>query len=102
MNYAHTYPSATIRYKASDMQLHDDSDTAYLVLPKARSRGAGLFYLSSHTPPNTALPTPPPNGAILTECFVLRNITTSDAEAETGPSTTTVLPPSQFVSILKS
>ena len=35
MDYANTYPSATIRYKASDMQLHVDSDAAYLVLPKA-------------------------------------------------------------------
>ena len=84
MDYAHTYPNATIRYHASDMQLHVDSDAAYLVLPKARSRGAGHFYLSNHTPPGIAIPTPPPNGPILTECFTIRNVMTSAAEAETG------------------
>ena len=84
MDYAHTYPNATIRYKASDMQLHVDSDAAYLVLPKARSRGAGHFYLSSTTPPGTSIPQPPPNGPILTECVTLRNVMTSAAEAETG------------------
>jgi hypothetical protein len=83
MDYANTYPSATIRYKASDMQLHVDSDAAYLVLPKARSRGAGHFYLSSHTPPNTPTPNPPANGPILTECVTLRTVMTSAAEAET-------------------
>ena len=35
MDYAHTYPSATIHYHASDIHLHIDSDAAYLVLPKA-------------------------------------------------------------------
>ena len=35
MDYAHTYPNATIRYHASDMCLHIDSDAAYLVQPQA-------------------------------------------------------------------
>ena len=43
MDYAHIYPDAKIRYYASDMQLYIDLDTAYLVLPKARSRGAVCF-----------------------------------------------------------
>ena len=47
MDYAHTYPDATIRNHASDMQLYIDSDAAYLVLPKACSRGAGNFYFSN-------------------------------------------------------
>ena len=82
MNYAHTYPDAKIRYHASDMCLHIDSDAAYLVLPKARSRGAGHFYLSDRTSPSNNKPTP--NGPILTECFTLRNVMASAAEAETN------------------
>ena len=46
--YAHIYPNATIRYHASDMCLHTDSDEAYLVQPQAGSRVAGHFYLSEN------------------------------------------------------
>ena len=83
MDYLSTYPSATIRYHASDMCLHIDSDAAYLVLPKARSRGAGHFYLSNTPPISAAKPDPTPNGPIHTECVTLRNVMTSAAEAET-------------------
>ena len=79
MDYAHTYRNATIRYHASDMHLYVYSDAAYLVLPKVRSCGAGYFYLSNHTHPGIAIPTPPPNGPILTECFTIHNIMTSAA-----------------------
>ena len=84
MDYAHTYPNAIIRYKASEIQLHIDSDAAYLVFSKACRRGAGHFYLKSHTPPSVSLLQPPTNEPILTECVTLRNIMTSAAEAETG------------------
>ena len=47
MDYAHTYPDTKIRYHASDIQLCIDSHAAYLVLPSARSRGAGHFYFSN-------------------------------------------------------
>ena len=61
-------------------QLLVDSDAAYLVLLKARSRIAGYFRLA-----NT--PTSPykyrDNGAILIECHTLRDVVTSAAEAET-------------------
>lgn len=46
MDYLNTYPVAFLRYHASDMVLHVDTDTAYLVVPKAKSRVAGYFYLS--------------------------------------------------------
>ena len=84
MDYTHNYPNATSRYYASDMQLHVDSDAAYLVLPKARSRGAGHFFLSIHTSTCVTTPSPPNNSPILTECVTLRNVMTSAAEAETG------------------
>ena len=35
LDYANTYQNVFIRYYASDMQLHVDSDAAFLVLPKA-------------------------------------------------------------------
>ena len=48
MDYLNTYPDAYIRYHASDMVLYVNSDAAYLVAPKARSRIAGYYYLSDH------------------------------------------------------
>jgi hypothetical protein len=84
MDYAHTNPEATIRYHASDMCLHIDSDAAYLVQPKARSRAAGHFYLSNQPPPAPATPNPTPNGPIHTECSTIRPVMSSAAEAETG------------------
>ena len=83
LDYAHTYPNAILRYYASDMCLHVDSDAAFLVLSKARSRGAGHFYFSDHVPRSVKKPSPKPNGAILTECQTLRSVMTSAAEAET-------------------
>ena len=80
MDYAHTYPDAKIRYHASNMQLYIDSDAAYLVLPKARSRGARHFYFSNKLQNTTQIPTPTPNGPILTECVILKNVISSVAE----------------------
>eukprot|EP00978_Attheya_sp_CCMP212_P015192 scaffold39147_cov55-Attheya_sp.AAC.5 len=45
MNYCATHPDAEIIYRRSNMILQLDSDAAYLVAPKARSRAAGFFYL---------------------------------------------------------
>jgi hypothetical protein len=50
LDYIATHPLAILRYHASDMQLHIDSDSAYLVLPQVRSRAAGYHYLSSKHP----------------------------------------------------
>jgi hypothetical protein len=47
LDYACTYTNAKIRYYTSDMVLHVDSDAAYLVLPNAKSRIAGHYYLSA-------------------------------------------------------
>jgi hypothetical protein len=84
LDYACTYPNAKIRYYASDMVLHVDSDAAYLVLPNAKSRIAGHYFLSSTPPKHPLKPSPQPNGPILTECRTLRNVVASAAEAETG------------------
>jgi hypothetical protein len=84
LDFAATYPLAIIRYYASDMALHVVSDAAYLVLPNARSRYAGHFYLSNTPPSPPTIPTPKPNGAILTVCKTIRGVMTSAAEAETA------------------
>ena len=60
------------------MVLHVDSDAAYLVLPKTRSRYAGHFFLGDTPPPQPTKASSKPNGAILTNCRA------SAAETETG------------------
>ena len=65
------------------MVLHVDSDAAYLVLPKARSRIAGYFYLSKECQ-ITITKSPPINRSILVECKLLRHVVSSTAEAETA------------------
>ena len=84
MDYAHTYPDATIRYHASNMQLYMDSDAAYLVLTKAHSRDTGHFYFSNKLKNITQIPTPKPNRPVLTECVTLQHVMSSAAEAEVG------------------
>jgi hypothetical protein len=80
LDYVQTHPDATIRYHASDMILRLHSDASYLSETKARSRGAGHFYLGDK-------PSPQPvrnNGAILTTSVIMRHIMSSAAEAECG------------------
>ena len=85
MDYANTYPNAKIRYYASGMILHIDSDAAYLVMKNARSRIAGHYFLGDLPPRPPALPNPAStNGPIHTVCRRLRNVVSSAAEAETG------------------
>ena len=81
LDYIATYPNPILRFYASDMILTAESDAAYLVLPKARSRAAGMFYL--HNKPTTK-PHPSLNGAVLIECTTLRHVVSSAAEAEIG------------------
>ena len=65
------------------MNLKVDSDAAYLVLPNAKSRVAGHFYLEAVPTPHKAYPGTK-NAPILTECHTLRNVVSSAAEAECG------------------
>ena len=85
MDYMWTYQNATLRFTKSDMILYIDSDAAYLVLPKARSRIGGHYYLGNMPPPAPAKPhVHSTNAPILTVCKRLRNVVSSAAEAETG------------------
>ena len=80
LDYANTHQDVFLRFHASDMQLHVDTDAAYLVLPKAKSRIAGYFRLLHHTDsPNFTTD----NGAIFILCNTLRSVVSSAAEAET-------------------
>jgi hypothetical protein len=87
LNYATAHPDATIRYVASDMYLHVNSDASYLSEAKARSRVGGTFFLSdrpknvSATPSPTATP-PQHNGAIHTIISIMRNVMASATLAE--------------------
>ena len=76
LHYVATYATAFIRYYASDMVLFIDSDAAYLVEPRARSRVAGYFQLNSL--PHFV------NGALLIEYKTLRHVVKFSTEAETA------------------
>jgi hypothetical protein len=84
LDYLATHPNATIRYHASDMVLSICSDAAYLVLPNARSRASGLFYLTDSLGATSNPPQPKQNGAVHVLCKTLRTVAASAAEAETG------------------
>ena len=79
LDYVATFPNVYLRFCASDMVLHIDSDAAYLVAPEAKSRIAGFYHLNSHDRTNLIH-----NGALLVECKSLRHVVASSAEAETA------------------
>ena len=79
LDYVSTFRTTYIRYYASNMVLHVDSDAAYLVVSQARSRIAGFYHLSSFPKLNEE---PPQNGGVLVECKTLRHVVASAAEAE--------------------
>ena len=86
LDYLYTHKFSTLRYKASDMCLHIDSDAAYLVAPGAKSRIAGYYYLrSAYKPTSDSIePKPPLNAPVHVECRLLKHVVSSSAEAETG------------------
>ena len=80
LDYLATHSEAKVRFKASDMILHIDSDAAYLIAPNVKSRIAGYYYLGNMPSKNDKSI----NGAILVECRYLKYVVASAAEAETG------------------
>jgi hypothetical protein len=85
LNYAATHPNAILRYTASGMILHIDSDASYLSEAEARSRAGGYFYLSDHVNVDDKTAPPPKlNGAIHIVCIILQNVMSSATEAEVG------------------
>ena len=72
-----------MRYVAGTMQLMVDSDAAYLVLPGAKSRIAGLYMLASKSNIHSEHK-PPYNAPIHVECKTIKTVVCSAAEAETA------------------
>ena len=58
-----------------------DSDAVYLVLPNAKNRIIGFFYMSSTPPTNEQ---PMLNAPILVMCKTLRNVVSSIEESESS------------------
>ena len=67
LDYLATYPNATIRFHASDIIAVCETDAAYLVLPKARSRIAGHYYFTNRKE-DYSKGTITSNGSFHTEC----------------------------------
>ena len=61
------------------MVLYVDSDTAYLIMPKARSRIAGYYQLLDYLTKQGDL-----NDLIYIKCNTLRNVVASTVEAKIG------------------
>ena len=83
MDYAATYPNPKLRFYASDMVLHVDSDAAYLVMPNSKSWYTDYFYLSDQ-PPAKGDPNPKLNGPIHINCKIFKNTLCSSSECKTG------------------
>ena len=77
LDYCITHPKAQIIYRASDMQIHIESDAAYLVAPKGRNRAGGYFYLGNKDGKLF-------NGAIFILAKIIKAVMSSAAEAEVG------------------
>ena len=89
IDYIHTFPNAYLRFHASDMVLHVDSNAAYLVAPKARIRISDYYHLPDH--PNKTN-TPKINAAIQVEGKALRHVVSSAAEAGIFHNATMTIP----------
>ena len=84
LNYAATHPDAIIRFHASDMVVHTDSDASYLCAPKAKSRAAGYHYLSSHPDKLQPGEAPPLNGPIHVLCTFHRPSSCLSSRSRSG------------------
>ena len=81
MDCLHNHPDVTLWYHASDMILQFEADSAYLVLPKARSRAAAWYILGNDP---TTISKPMQNAPLHVLCNTHKNVVSSAAEAETG------------------
>ena len=66
------------------MQLHIDSDAAYLLAPKAKIRVAGYFDLSDKYIKPATIPHSSLNAPMHVEYVILKHVVSSAAEAETS------------------
>jgi len=77
LNYCASNQSAEIIFRASEMILTIDSDAAYQVAPKSRSRAAGYHFFGNKDGKLF-------NGPIFILAKIIKNVMASAAEAETG------------------
>eukprot|EP00957_Ditylum_brightwellii_P077292 5873859-Ditylum_brightwellii.AAC.1 len=77
LDYCASHPNATIRYTPSNMLLEVHGNALYFLVPEARSRAGGYFFLGSKMDDNM-------NGPLLVILTILRNVMASAAEAELG------------------
>ena len=75
LDYAFSNPDGEIIFRASDMILQVDTDAAYLVAPKARSRAAGYHFLGNKE--HTLF-----NGPIHILAKIIKNVMGSAMESE--------------------
>ena len=78
LNYCTTNPDASIVYYASDMIIRGDTNTAYLVALKARSRNAVYIFTGNKKDRNNKII----NGPIIIIAKILKMIVASAADAE--------------------
>lgn len=81
LDYANTYKNVFLQFYASNMQLHVDTNAAFLLLPKAQSRIAGYFSLLCIK--NSTKNHYVDNGPLLIKCKSLCLVITSAVESET-------------------
>ena len=81
LDYCDTHDDEKIRYFASEMILHMNSDASYLSAYRARSRVGGNFFLSNKISEGQQIRN---NGAILVIVAILKNVMASAAESELG------------------
>eukprot|EP00957_Ditylum_brightwellii_P110139 8400392-Ditylum_brightwellii.AAC.1 len=81
MDYLAMYPNAVLQLFSGNMQLHVDSDTAYLVLNGAKSWIANYFYCVAN-PHTLNYNKTPQNAHILINCCTLKHVICLAAETE--------------------
>ena len=81
LDYCATHPTATVTFKASDMQLKIYSDVSYLNEPNARSSFVGYSFLGWNQPDNEPMKL---NGYLEATVGILKLVTVSAAESELG------------------
>ena len=81
MDFLSWHLDGKVCYFTGNMKLAVDSGVSYLVVPGAKSRYTGHFYLESHPHRLNYMKTPF-NEAIHTKCKILKSIVCSAAEAE--------------------
>ena len=89
LNYCATHPEVKIRFQASDMVLHINSDASYLSVSEARSHLGGYFFLSDHIGNKAPLPdsqAPPFNAPVLLNSAMIKAILSLAAKVELGAS----------------